>query len=187
MMIHDAWGLSIGNPDELRKAATFLDSVSDSIADLYVEAAGGDRAAWRTLMGTETWYTANEAVDAGLADRVEVVSDASIATTAGVEPDEDDAETEDMPAEALAALASLTRFDLSQFNFAGRDEAPDPLNVDDVPVEQLPAEDAAEDAAAPEGAAAESAAESADDLDTPEARAALVGAITNAAQLAFGG
>lgn len=184
MMIHDAWGLSIGNPESLRKAAVFLDSVSDSIADLYVDAAGGDRSAWRTLMGTETWYTANEAVEAGLADSVAVVPDASVVTTAGAEADGDEAA--EMPDEAAAALTALTRFDLSQFNYAGRDQAPDPLNVDDVPAEES-TEEATEEAAAPVGATADSAAEPADKLDDPDARAALVHAISNAAQLAFGG
>lgn len=184
MMIHDAWGLSIGNPTDMRKAASFLDSVSDSIADLYVEAAGGYRAKWRALMGEETWYTAKEAVTAGLADRVDVVPDAGVTTTAGAEdPDEMTEADEPMPTEAAAALS---RFDLSLFNYAGRDHAPDPKNVDDVPDEES-TEDATEDAAAPEGATADSAADSADEPQDEGAHVALARAIENAAHFAFGG
>jgi ATP-dependent protease ClpP protease subunit len=68
MMIHDAMTFAFGNPAELRELADFLDKVSDSIADIYAQKAGGDIAQWRPLMQEETWYTGQEAVDAGLAD-----------------------------------------------------------------------------------------------------------------------
>lgn len=112
MMIHDASGFAYGPPEIMRKAATFLDSVSNAIAPLYAEAAGGTDAEWRARMVEETWYTAAEAVAAGLADRVAVVQDAGPASTAG-EPDLDHDDVED-------------RFDLSIYMYAGRSNAPAP-------------------------------------------------------------
>jgi ATP-dependent protease ClpP protease subunit len=71
MMIHDAWGY----PDEpneagLLKMAATLGKVSDNLAAQYAQRAGGTAAQWREKMRAETWFTADEAVAAGLADGV---------------------------------------------------------------------------------------------------------------------
>jgi len=68
MMIHDASGLCIGDTAEMQQMATVLDKISDNIAGAYAARAGGDPATWRDTMRAETWYLAEEAVDAGLAD-----------------------------------------------------------------------------------------------------------------------
>ena len=68
MMIHDAIGGAWGNAETMRETADTLDKLCDSYADSYAARAGGDRAAWREVMEAETWYTAEEAVLAGLAD-----------------------------------------------------------------------------------------------------------------------
>jgi ATP-dependent protease ClpP protease subunit len=70
VMIHDALALAIGNAAELREVADVLDQLSDQIAGVYADHAGGSVATWRTRMQTETWYTAAQAVEAGLADAV---------------------------------------------------------------------------------------------------------------------
>jgi ATP-dependent protease ClpP protease subunit len=70
MMIHDAQGIGIGSPADMREYADLLDAVSDDISGYYAARAGGKPAAWRTAMKATTWYSATEAVDAGLADRV---------------------------------------------------------------------------------------------------------------------
>jgi ATP-dependent protease ClpP protease subunit len=71
MMIHDAFGMAMGNAAEMRQMADTLDKVSDNIADVYASRSGqGDAASWRDTMKGEAWYTADEAVGAGLADRV---------------------------------------------------------------------------------------------------------------------
>lgn len=71
MMIHDAFGMTMGNAAEMRQMADTLDKVSDNIADVYATRSGtGDAASWRDTMRGEAWYTAGEAVTAGLADRV---------------------------------------------------------------------------------------------------------------------
>lgn len=68
LMVHDASGFAMGNADTMRETADVLDKLSDSYADAYAARAGGDRATWREVMQAETWFTAEEAVAAGLAD-----------------------------------------------------------------------------------------------------------------------
>jgi ATP-dependent protease ClpP protease subunit len=70
MMIHDARGVVIGNSADMREMGDLLDELSDTIADIYAERTGKPAAQWRTAMGKDTWYSAEQAVKAGLADRV---------------------------------------------------------------------------------------------------------------------
>lgn len=70
MMIHDATTLGGGNAADMRGIADLLDKQSDNIAGIYAERTGKPVEDWRTAMQSETWYTAQEAVDAGLADSV---------------------------------------------------------------------------------------------------------------------
>ncbi|MGW7786043.1 head maturation protease, ClpP-related [Streptomyces tricolor] len=70
VMVHDASGVCMGNAQDMADMAALLDKISDNIADAYGAKAGGTRAEWRQVMKAETWYTAEEAVEAGLADEV---------------------------------------------------------------------------------------------------------------------
>jgi ATP-dependent protease ClpP protease subunit len=70
MMIHDAQLIAIGGPAELREMADLADQVSNDIAGYYASRAGGTPASWRKAMTATTWYSAQQAVDAKLADRV---------------------------------------------------------------------------------------------------------------------
>jgi len=75
LMIHDVWTIAIGNASTLRSAADLADKLSDDIAIQYALKAGGDPETWREAMLAETWYSAEEAVAAGLADRVGTLSE----------------------------------------------------------------------------------------------------------------
>lgn len=101
LMIHDGWGICIGNADDMTDVAKRLNQVSDSIASMYADKAGGTIPFWRDAMRAETWYSAEEAVQAGLADRMLA--------------------TQNSEAEKVK-----NRFDLSIFNHAGRAKAPPP-------------------------------------------------------------
>ncbi len=70
MMIHDASGVCMGDATDMLDMAALLDMISDNIADVYAQRTSGDAKAWRKTMKNETWYTAEEAVAAGLADSV---------------------------------------------------------------------------------------------------------------------
>ncbi|MET8150245.1 head maturation protease, ClpP-related [Actinoplanes sp. NPDC049668] len=69
-MVHDAQLVAVGSPAEVRQMADIGDAVSDDIASIYAERAGGKPAAWRKAMTATTWYSAQQMVDANLADRV---------------------------------------------------------------------------------------------------------------------
>ena len=70
MMIHDAQGFTIGGPAEHRDMLELLDDLSDMIAEIYADRAGGTVADWREPMKATTWYSSAAAVEAGLADTV---------------------------------------------------------------------------------------------------------------------
>jgi ATP-dependent Clp endopeptidase proteolytic subunit ClpP len=70
MMIHDGFGMAIGNAADMRATADLLDSVSDEIAGIYAERTGKPQAYWREKMQAETWLSDSEAVTEGLADRI---------------------------------------------------------------------------------------------------------------------
>lgn len=118
LMIHDAWGLCVGNASEMKSMAVMLDHISDNIASIYAEKAGTDVALWREAMSTETWYSAAEAVAAGLADQV-------------------------AKAKGDTEGAAKARHDLSIFTYAGRTEAPTPVVGEAGPEVVAPQADAA--------------------------------------------
>jgi ATP-dependent Clp endopeptidase proteolytic subunit ClpP len=70
MMIHEAWGVAVGNAADMLDMATLLEQQNTVLAELYAERSGGDVDNFRQMMATETWFTAQAAVDAGLADEV---------------------------------------------------------------------------------------------------------------------
>lgn len=69
-MIHNAWGIAIGDAGEIRKTADLLDSVNQSLIDTYVARSKMPEAEIRQLMNEETWMTANEAKERGFVDVV---------------------------------------------------------------------------------------------------------------------
>lgn len=102
LMIHDAMGICIGQAVDMREYASFLDDTSDNIAEIYAERAGGTSATWRATMADKgligQWYTAQDAVDAGLADRV---GETASAEAANVITAKDVARIADVPEEIV--------------------------------------------------------------------------------------
>ncbi len=70
MMIHNASVGVFGGADDMKKYADLLDKLNVTIAETYQKKGGNKLAHWQNLMAAETWFTAQEAVDAGLADAV---------------------------------------------------------------------------------------------------------------------
>jgi ATP-dependent protease ClpP protease subunit len=110
MMIHDASGFTVGNAKDHREMANLLDKLSDAIAEIYADRTGFPTAHWRNAMLVETWYSAQEAVDAMLADE----------TTKGSKDEDEQDKLEN------AARAAVADFDLSVFVYPGREAAPEP-------------------------------------------------------------
>lgn len=70
MMIHDGFSQAIGNAQEMRDLADLLDQQSDNIASVYADRTGKPASFWRERMKETTWYTGEQAVEAGLADQI---------------------------------------------------------------------------------------------------------------------
>jgi ATP-dependent protease ClpP protease subunit len=70
LMIHDGSGFCVGDAAEMRRMAELLDRQSNKIAQVYADRAGGTPEEWRQRMVDETWFSAAEAVEAGLADEI---------------------------------------------------------------------------------------------------------------------
>src|SRR6266542_2262274 len=98
VMIHEAWGLVVGNAADMRDAAGRLDQASGMIAGVYADRAGGTVDGWREAMRAESWYTGAEAADAGLVDEVA----------------------------SAASGDQANSWDLSIYSYAGREQAPAP-------------------------------------------------------------
>lgn len=87
MMIHSTSVMAIGNAAELRKQADVLDGLDASLIEIFTAKAG--EKDWPALLSDETWMTAADAVEIGLADRVGIVPDAGETTTVKSAPEED--------------------------------------------------------------------------------------------------
>lgn len=71
MMIHDAWGVTIGNQADHIKVAAILDKLDSQLAQTYAKKSGKKAATFRTMMDDETWLTPPEALALKLADRID--------------------------------------------------------------------------------------------------------------------
>ena len=69
-MIHNAWGLCIGNRDELREMADRLEYIDGTIADTISKRSGMELDKVKEAMGAETWYKGEDALEAGMCDEV---------------------------------------------------------------------------------------------------------------------
>lgn len=70
MMVHDAQGIGIGSPADMREYADLLDSISDDIAGIYAKRTKSSAKSWRKAMNATTWYNSSQAIDLKLADGV---------------------------------------------------------------------------------------------------------------------
>ena len=71
MMVHNAWGMVVGNRHDLAEAATLFEGFDSAIADIYEARTGVDRKAIVKLMDSETFMGASDAVANKFADRVD--------------------------------------------------------------------------------------------------------------------
>jgi len=82
-MVHAPWMLAAGNATELREAADTLDKYQMRIESAYKKRMQLSDEELAALMATETWYTAEEAIAAGLADRMDGPTDEVVAVAKG--------------------------------------------------------------------------------------------------------
>nr|DAL13260.1 MAG TPA_asm: Putative ATP dependent Clp protease [Caudoviricetes sp.] len=99
VMVHKAWAMLSGNADDIDKMRADLARQDVKLAKIYADRAGGSLDDWLSVMAAETWYTADEALAAGLVDEIE-----------------------DAKQPAMASLGAMR----AQFKFANRAAAPPP-------------------------------------------------------------
>ena len=71
LVLHDPSGLVAGTASDMRAMAEALDRMKAGMVAAYRDKSGADHAEIEALMATETWLSAEEAIELGLADRVE--------------------------------------------------------------------------------------------------------------------
>lgn len=107
LMLHDASTFEYGNAGDHRKIADWLDGQSQNYAGVYTYKAGGTPEQWREVMlandGWGTWYTAEAAVTANLADEIGT----RVARTSPPTAPDDDFEDDDAWAKAAHDLQIL--------------------------------------------------------------------------------
>jgi ATP-dependent Clp protease protease subunit len=69
-MIHQSWCMAMGNAGDMRAMASLLDKCDATMIAEYVRRTGNDTAKVAEWCDAETWFTGQEAVDAGFADRL---------------------------------------------------------------------------------------------------------------------
>lgn len=99
IMIHEGFTFASGDAATMRKTADMLDRISNNIASVYADRAGGDAGVWRERMREETWFNADEALALGLVDEIE----------------------------GRRKPVASDSFDLSVYRYGGREEAPAPV------------------------------------------------------------
>jgi ATP-dependent Clp protease protease subunit len=70
MMVHNAWGVVVGNRHDMADASTLFEGFDGAIADIYQARTGLDAKAVAKLMDAETFMGASDAVAKGFADSV---------------------------------------------------------------------------------------------------------------------
>lgn len=119
-MIHNPWGMAMGDAAELRDQAELLDKIRSNMVNAYAEKSGQSPEQITAWMDAETWFTAQEAKEAGFVDEI---------------------------TEGLAAAASANRFTrLAKFRNAPAallTPAPDRMEIEnenpESPAEEIPA------------------------------------------------
>lgn len=71
IMVHRAWTMQMGNSNDLAKTIGDLERQDAKLAAIYSDKTGGSAEEWLERMDAETWFTAQEAFDAGLVDAIE--------------------------------------------------------------------------------------------------------------------
>lgn len=115
-MIHNAWTLAVGNADDFAATVVLLNKVDDVLCSAYAVKCGKSKDEVKAWMDAETWFSAQEAVDAGLVDRIAEGAKASASAwnlaaydQAPAPANADDAALQDHRARQAQRLSVLSR------------------------------------------------------------------------------
>jgi len=66
-MMHEPYSPALGTADELRSQADLLDTAGDTLTNIYVERTNHNVETVKSMMAMETWFTADEQIESGIA------------------------------------------------------------------------------------------------------------------------
>jgi ATP-dependent Clp endopeptidase proteolytic subunit ClpP len=69
-MIHNPWGMAMGDAAELRDQAELLDKIRSNMVGAYAAKSGQSPEQIKEWMDAETWFTAEQALAAGFVDEI---------------------------------------------------------------------------------------------------------------------
>lgn len=69
-MIHNPWGVAMGDAAEMRDQAELLDKIRSNMVGAYAAKSGQSTDQIEQWMDSETWFTAEEALTAGFVDEI---------------------------------------------------------------------------------------------------------------------
>lgn len=95
LMIHEAWGYTVGTADEMRQFADVLEQQNEVMAEIYATRSGGDIEHIRQMMAAETWFTDQKALDEGLVDEIHTPAPAAASGDDTTSSDDDTASGDD--------------------------------------------------------------------------------------------
>jgi len=71
IMIHNPWGLAVGDSDEMRKSADLMDKMKSTLLNGYTSVTGMSEDEVSVLMNDETWMDSEESLEYGFVDELE--------------------------------------------------------------------------------------------------------------------
>ena len=70
LMIHNAWVVTLGDKNDLREVADWLEPFDASAIDIYAHRTGLEAGELRGMLDRETWIGGTKAIDLGFADEL---------------------------------------------------------------------------------------------------------------------
>jgi ATP-dependent Clp protease protease subunit len=108
-MIHRAWSIAYGNAADMRETADVLEKIDEALVADYVKQSGQTEEQVRAWLDAETWFSADETVANGFADRLSDAEKVSNAWDLSVYAQAPKAEPEPEP-EDFEGAERLRRF-----------------------------------------------------------------------------
>jgi ATP-dependent Clp protease, protease subunit len=139
MMVHNAWGMVVGNRHDLAEASKLFEGFDSAMTDIYEARTTSSRKDIVKLLDAESWLSPSDAVSAGFADRID--NDLQALATSGDLENPVKARRQVEAALAKAGVSRAQRTELiSELMGAKRDATPNAkrdAGVSDAAIRQL--------------------------------------------------
>lgn len=117
MMLHEASTMAYGNKQDIQKTLNALEVYDESIISIYQQRTGKSREEISSLLEAETWFTAEQAVKEGFADKVEF------------EQQKDDETQNVITDEQMQQIINAVTINLKQNNQSNQPTPPAPMQT----------------------------------------------------------